>query len=263
MATVEILLAEIAENIKSLADVSPLSASAILDLLKTVDGSGSGLDADTIKGNDILSTAWTNSSGGAEPTIKLQGNELLWHNTSGNNLYLVAGADLVNANWLYATTGGAIVINTVVSSGKIRFRYANLAGHAAGDNITWTVDTDLSTLVNLSDYALTSHTHTTTGATVTAGTGVTINHQSIVKVGGLVNITVKATLTANKTAGTVLFTLPSGYRPSTVLIIPIATIQTLTSVLQGNIDSTTGECTCGSNLSTGNIVLFSASYYVG
>lgn len=261
MATVEILLAEIAENIKSLADVSPLSASAILDLLKTVDGSGSGLDADTIKGNDILSTAWTNGSGGAEPAIKLRGNELLY--TSGNNLYLVAGADLVNANWLYATTGGAIVINTVVSSGKIRFRYANLAGHAAGDKITWTVDTDLSTLVNLSDYALTSHTHTTTGATVTAGTGVTINHQSIVKVGGLVNITVKATLTANKTAGTVLFTLPSGYRPSTVLIIPIATIQTLTSVLQGNIGSTTGECTCGSNLSTGNIVLFSASYYVG
>lgn len=261
MATVEILLAEIAENIKSLADVSPLSASAILDLLKTVDGSGSGLDADTIKGNDILSTAWTNDSGGVEPAIKLQGNELLY--TSGNNLYLVAGADLVNSNWLYATTGGAIVINTVVSSGKIRFRYANLAGHAAGDNITWTVDTDLSTLVNLSDYALTSHTHTTTGATVTAGTGVTINHQSIVKVGGLVNITVKATLTANKTAGTVLFTLPSGYRPSTVLIIPIAAIQTLTSVLQGNIDSTTGECICGSNLSTGNIVLFSASYYVG
>ena len=145
----DLLLAEIAENIKSLAAVSPLSAAGVLDLLKTVDGAGSGLDADMVCGVSAVNRDWTNSSGVIIPAIGLT-EPLLWY--SNNNWYIVTGADFVLGGWKYNSTNQAIVINSY-TGGKIQFRSANSVGHVAGDAITWAVDTYLS---------LDTHNHTGT-----------------------------------------------------------------------------------------------------
>lgn len=48
------LLDVLREIKQAVLDASPLSAQALLDLIKTVDGSGSGLDADLVDGRDDI-----------------------------------------------------------------------------------------------------------------------------------------------------------------------------------------------------------------
>lgn len=222
MATVEILLAEIAENIKSLADVSPLSATAILDLLKTVDGSGSGLDADTVDGVSIVSNSWTNSSGVTTPALAINGQEIIW--LSNTNWYLVTGCDFVAGAWRYNSTGQAIVVNSY-SGGKLQFRHANLGGHIAGDAITWTVDTYLTLDTHNHDtiYSPLSHNHNdvysvvSTGSITSFSSGVTASKNVLRKISitsGVVSIGLNLDGTISKNNGTVLADLPVGYRPT-------------------------------------------------
>lgn len=238
----DILLAEIAENIKSLAGVSPLSAGAVLDLLKTVDGSGSGLDADTVCGVSAVNRDWTNSSGLIIPAIGLT-KPLLWY--TNNNWYIVAGADFVLGRWEYNSTNQAIVINSY-TGGRVQFRSANLAGHVAGDSITWTVDTYVSLETHVhGDYqpldddltAIAALTGTTgllkkTAANtwaldamgknnLTLSTGIVASPTVVVmSIGDMGLINGQCMATAAKSPGAIIGVISSGYRPHATVITP-------------------------------------------
>lgn len=65
--------------------IGELTASEVLDLLKTVDGSGSGLDADLLDGQDI--SFFRNASNLNNGTVSRARLGDCWEDTNGQNTY--------------------------------------------------------------------------------------------------------------------------------------------------------------------------------
>ena len=123
------------------------TASEILTLLKTVDGAGSGLDADTLDGVSSASFIRGDSTDNGATTIKVNDADFIvqdstdsvtnfiWRDHSGNKLYIGTAANAV------VTPRSNVVPNTdsTYNLGANGTRWANIYGdqlYGAGSNIT-------------------------------------------------------------------------------------------------------------------------------
>ena len=144
-------------NTESIIDVSAdLDASAILDLLKTVDGSGSDLDADLLDGQDgSYYLDFTNFTNIPDPQLTVTGD------VEGTTTF----TDLGNAALTLELTDTGVEANTYGSSTEIpvltidvdgRITAANTAPVAGVDNLTYTSanNTILLTAGDGSEYLL-------------------------------------------------------------------------------------------------------------
>lgn len=138
---------DVASNTESIVDVSAdLDAQAILDLLKTVDGAGSGLDADLLDGaNSDFYLDFTNFTNVPDPTLTVTGD------VEGTATF----TDLANASLTLELTNTGVTANTYGSGSLVpiitvdedgRITSVTTTSVAGVTSTTWTIANNTFTI---------------------------------------------------------------------------------------------------------------------
>lgn len=150
-------------------DPSDLTASQLLAIIATVDGSGSGLDADTLDGNDSAYFLPAGSYTAADVLAKLLTVDGAGSGLDADLLDGLSSAAFALASHAHAgeditsgTVADARIASTITRDSEV-FGIV-LANDGAGS----TLDADLLDGIDSTGFALASHTHS--GADITSGT---------------------------------------------------------------------------------------------
>jgi hypothetical protein len=135
-------------NTESIIDVSAdLDANAILDLLKTVDGPGSGLDADLLDGQTgSYYLDYNNFTNVPPATLDLTLSGKVTGNAFSNTGVMTLITELANTGVIAGTYGSASLVPVITVDEDGRITFANTVSVAGVANTYWTVANNTFTI---------------------------------------------------------------------------------------------------------------------